>query len=95
MAKSARLVKWLIRGCSLAAGGAAFYVFGGELIASNSAPASSGLEYYLLLAIDLMVSFIGSAMLAYLFYLCVWECGICLLLDVLRGRKAPELSAKK
>jgi hypothetical protein len=95
MVISTPLVKWLTRGCSLAAGGVVFYLFGGELIASNPAPASSAFEHYIFLIIDLLVSFIGSAMLAYLFYFCVWDCAICLLIDALRGRKAPELGGEK
>lgn len=87
MAKLARLLNWLIRGCSLAAGGAAFYVFGKELITSGTELASSGFGYYVVLVTDLIVSFIGSAMLAYLLYFCVWHCFIGVLINAGAKRK--------
>ena len=87
MTNLARLVNWLIKACSLAAGGAAFYTFGKELVSSDPELASSSLGFYVILITDLIVSFIGSAMLAYLFYFCIWDCLICTLFNAVTKRK--------
>ena len=87
MSKPARLVNWLVKACSLAAGGAVFYAFGNELIASDPELASSSFGYYIVLVTDLMVSLIGSAMLAYLLYFCLWDCFFCTLISTVTRRK--------
>ena len=87
MSKPVRLVNWLVKACSLAAGGAVFYAFGNDLIASDPELASSSFGYYIVLVTDLMVSLIGSAMLAYLLYFCLWDCFFCTLMSAVTRRK--------